>query len=104
MNVNAYHQPGVEAGKKAATRLLELQARACKTLPKAPGETAGELARALKRTRRMCITFFVTLPPMITRIGQHRGRRAGPRRIFFTLMSPTAERGIPKRYTRRPVE
>ena len=25
VNVNAYHQPGVEAGKKAATRLLELQ-------------------------------------------------------------------------------
>src|SRR5256886_427928 len=25
VNINAYHQPGVEAGKKAATRLLELQ-------------------------------------------------------------------------------
>src|ERR1041385_575181 len=25
VNVNAYHQPGVEAGKKAATRLLQLQ-------------------------------------------------------------------------------
>ena len=27
VNVNAYHQPGVEAGKKAATRVLELQAK-----------------------------------------------------------------------------
>ena len=27
VNVNAYHQPGVEAGKKAATSVLELQAR-----------------------------------------------------------------------------
>src|SRR5438045_5959930 len=27
VNVNAYHQPGVEAGKKAATRVLELQGR-----------------------------------------------------------------------------
>src|SRR4029077_2557775 len=27
VNINAYHQPGVEAGKKAATRILELQAR-----------------------------------------------------------------------------
>ena len=25
MNVNAYHQPGVEAGKKAAAAILELQ-------------------------------------------------------------------------------
>src|SRR5947208_10468669 len=25
VNVNAYHQPGVEAGKKAATRILEMQ-------------------------------------------------------------------------------
>ena len=25
MNINAYHQPGVEAGKKAAAAILELQ-------------------------------------------------------------------------------
>ena len=25
MNINAYHQPGVEAGKKAASAVLELQ-------------------------------------------------------------------------------
>ena len=33
VNINAYHQPGVEAGKKAATRLLELQAKVRATLP-----------------------------------------------------------------------
>ena len=27
VNVNAYHQPGVEAGKKAAAALLDLQSR-----------------------------------------------------------------------------
>ena len=27
VNINAYHQPGVEAGKKAATRVLALQAK-----------------------------------------------------------------------------
>jgi glucose-6-phosphate isomerase len=27
VNINAYHQPGVEAGKKAAAALLDLQAR-----------------------------------------------------------------------------
>ncbi len=46
VNINAYHQPGVEAGKKAATRILELQARV-KKIPgyasKAPAEIAGEI-------------------------------------------------------------
>src|SRR5882724_2255822 len=47
VNINAYDQPGVEAGKKAATRLLELQARVKKVLAggsdKAPEEIAREL-------------------------------------------------------------
>ena len=47
VNVNAYHQPGVEAGKKAATRLLELQRRVRATLPPSPGQTADEIARSL---------------------------------------------------------
>jgi glucose-6-phosphate isomerase len=47
VNINAYHQPGVEAGKKAATRLLELQSRVLAQLPDAPGKTAEEIAREL---------------------------------------------------------
>jgi glucose-6-phosphate isomerase len=46
VNINAYHQPGVEAGKKAATRILELQARVKKVsgyASKTPEEIAGEL-------------------------------------------------------------
>jgi glucose-6-phosphate isomerase len=46
VNVNAYHQPGVEAGKKAATKLLELLAQARGQLSKS-GKTAEEIARAL---------------------------------------------------------
>jgi glucose-6-phosphate isomerase len=48
VNVNAYHQPGVEAGKKAAARILALQGKvhaaleAAKGTPKTPGELAGE--------------------------------------------------------------
>ena len=46
VNINAYHQPGVEAGKKAATRILDLQKRV-KEIPgyatKAPEEIAREL-------------------------------------------------------------
>jgi glucose-6-phosphate isomerase len=46
VGINAYHQPGVEAGKKAATELLELQQRLASTLPERPGQTAEELAAA----------------------------------------------------------
>jgi glucose-6-phosphate isomerase len=46
VNINAYHQPGVEAGKKAATRLLELQTAARARLSREK-KTAEEIARAL---------------------------------------------------------
>ncbi|CAN5558529.1 glucose-6-phosphate isomerase [soil metagenome] len=45
VGINAYHQPGVEAGKKAATEVLRLQERVMESLPAAPGATAEELAQ-----------------------------------------------------------
>jgi glucose-6-phosphate isomerase len=45
VGVNAYHQPGVEAGKKAAAAVLALQARVAAALDAAP-RTAAELAAA----------------------------------------------------------
>ncbi|MDQ6655793.1 MAG: glucose-6-phosphate isomerase, partial [Verrucomicrobiota bacterium] len=47
VRVNAYHQPGVEAGKKAATAILQLQQRVLGALPRAPGHTAEEIAGSL---------------------------------------------------------
>jgi glucose-6-phosphate isomerase len=47
VGINAYHQPGVEAGKKAATAVLQLQRRVVDNLPQAPGATAEELAAKL---------------------------------------------------------
>ena len=44
IGINAYHQPGVEAGKKAATAVLSLQTRLVDALDAAP-RTASELAR-----------------------------------------------------------
>ena len=38
VNINAYHQPGVEAGKKAAASVLELEGRIIELLSKNPGE------------------------------------------------------------------
>jgi glucose-6-phosphate isomerase len=48
VNINAYHQPGVEAGKKAATRVLELQKRVTDTLRAEPGKSAEEIAKSLE--------------------------------------------------------
>ena len=47
VNINAYHQPGVESGKKAATEVLALQQRVRGQLRVEPGETAEDIAAAL---------------------------------------------------------
>ena len=47
VNINAYDQPGVEAGKKAATRLLELQKQIRAKLTDGSGKTAEEVARSI---------------------------------------------------------
>ena len=47
VNVNAYDQPGVEAGKKAATRLLQLQKQVIAKLIVGRGQTAEEIARSI---------------------------------------------------------
>ncbi len=46
VNVNAYHQPGVEAGKKAAAVILETQASVLAALTATP-QTADEIAKAI---------------------------------------------------------
>jgi glucose-6-phosphate isomerase len=45
IGVNAYHQPGVEAGKKAAASVLALQGRVIAALRATP-QTAGQIATA----------------------------------------------------------
>jgi glucose-6-phosphate isomerase len=49
INVNAYHQPGVEAGKKAAEWVIQLQAKALAFLKKEKGKafTSEEIAAAI---------------------------------------------------------
>ncbi len=48
VNVNAYHQPGVEAGKKAATTVLALQQKLLNALGTGvEARTAGQLASAV---------------------------------------------------------
>jgi glucose-6-phosphate isomerase len=47
VNINAYDQPGVEAGKKAATKLLQLQKQVREQLRAGAGKTAEEIARSI---------------------------------------------------------
>ncbi|MEI6073679.1 MAG: glucose-6-phosphate isomerase [Verrucomicrobiae bacterium] len=48
VNVNAYHQPGVEAGKKAASHVIDLQIRVAAHLRKSgKPETAEQIAAAV---------------------------------------------------------
>jgi glucose-6-phosphate isomerase len=46
IHINAYHQPGVEAGKKAAAAVLSLQAKARAALSNTP-QTASQIAAAI---------------------------------------------------------
>jgi len=46
VNINAYDQPGVEAGKKAASKLLQLQKQVRAELS-GEGKTAEEIARSV---------------------------------------------------------
>ncbi len=49
INVNAYHQPGVEAGKKAAGKVIETQCKAFDFLSKQPGKsfTVEEISKRI---------------------------------------------------------
>jgi len=47
VHINAYDQPGVEAGKKAATRLLQLQKQVTEKLATDQEKTAEEIARSI---------------------------------------------------------
>lgn len=77
VNINAYHQPAVESGKRAASEVLELQRRLCAELrarPGAPLDVAG-LAEAVGSDDRE--TVFWTMRHLVAnphhRIRAERG-------------------------------
>jgi len=61
VNINAYHQPGVEAGKKAAGVVLDIQARALAVLTKEPKRLfdALEVAEAIGSPDAVEIVYHV---------------------------------------------
>lgn len=61
VNVNAYHQPGVEAGKKAAGEVIEVQRAVLSALRKKAGMelTVEALAQAIQQEERIETVFHV---------------------------------------------
>ncbi len=59
ININAYHQPGVEAGKKAAGLMIQLQAKALAFLKKEKGNsfTSEEIASAIGAPEKVEMVF-----------------------------------------------
>lgn len=59
VNINAYHQPGVEAGKKAASSTLELKQQIHEYFKSNPGKafTAEEAAKAIGRSDSAELTY-----------------------------------------------
>ena len=58
VNVNAYHQPGVEAGKKAAAAVLSLQKQVAALLDGTP-RTAVEIAQAVRAPEQVERVFWI---------------------------------------------
>ncbi len=93
VNINAYHQPGVEAGKKAAADVLSLQGKLLKVLDATP-RTAAELA-SLAQSPDQIETASKLLDHLAANPG--RGvRRSGdrhPLRARFARALPSLRRG-----------
>lgn len=81
IHVNAYHQPGVEAGKKAAASILDLKLRVHRYLAEHKGKehTLDEIASALELEDRK-ETLFKLLEHMVVNSskGVRKKRREGP--------------------------
>jgi glucose-6-phosphate isomerase len=79
VGINAYHQPGVEAGKKAAAAVLDLQARVLAALgdPGDEGMTCEEMAVALGVPEEVETVFHV-LEHLAANPDRGVARRPGP--------------------------
>lgn len=86
ININAYHQPGVEAGKKAAARVIELQQQALEFLGQHSGKqfSAEELAGSIGAAAETEELYHVLLHLALNgRVGAEQAHY--PRKATFTL-------------------
>ncbi len=87
VNVNAYHQPGVEAGKKAAGDFLKILTSVRAQLLKSGSATADEIASAIKVDPEEAYHCLVHLAANEPHVAQSAGGSPGEDR--FTLETHT---------------
>lgn len=84
ININAYHQPGVEAGKKAAAKVLELERKILAHLKSAPDAlTAPQIAEAIQA---------VDQTEWVYKIVQHLAQNPDRQIIKLGSQSPETDR------------
>ncbi|HET9418332.1 MAG TPA: glucose-6-phosphate isomerase [Chthoniobacterales bacterium] len=76
VNINAYHQPGVEAGKRAATKLLQLESKVRGQLSASPN-TAEQIAQEIDADAEDVFHVLEHLasnnPDIVATAGEHPG-------------------------------
>jgi glucose-6-phosphate isomerase len=85
VNIHAYDQPGVEAGKKAAIKLLQLQKKVREELSE-KGRTAEEIARSVDADAEEVFHLLPHLQSNDSRIKNAAGEEAASDR--FSLQNP----------------
>jgi glucose-6-phosphate isomerase len=90
VNVNAYHQPGVEAGKKMAGAIIKLQIDAVSYLRKNPGKsfTAEEVARAINSEENIESIFKILEHASAN--SDHRVKKISAKNVFETRYEAVA--------------
>ncbi len=84
VNVNAYHQPGVEAGKKAAAAVLSLQKQVVALLDATP-RTVAEIAQAMGAPEQVERVFWILRHMAFNQSGiQVDGPWGNPRTLRFS--------------------
>jgi len=82
VNINAYHQPGVEAGKKAATAVITIQSKLLTHLATGAKGTADQLAAAINAPDQT-ETVYLTLTHLAANPDHHlTAEGTGTDRIF----------------------
>jgi len=99
IGVNAYHQPGVEAGKKAASRLLEIQSEACRFLhQEGLPQTAEDIAAGIGRPEDMEAVFHALEGLAANRRQVQRERGGTPSEIRFApILDPGSSENVESR-------
>jgi glucose-6-phosphate isomerase len=89
IGINAYHQPGVEAGKKAAASILALQGKVLSVLSPAP-QTAEQIASAAG-VPDSAETVYLLLEHLVANGRAHSNRIGSPGQMTFCTTSTPQE-------------